>query len=383
MGSCSLAVVNQFGNVWWSSSPYGVDPAGRWNGELHPRCDTPGWIQSVRRSDGGLQRRWGSRPGGGEQLRERPTLQQLPRHGVDPAGRWDGELLPRSDFPNYSWSQSAFRCGGRLQRRWISRPGRSQLQRQHRHDPEGRWSGELRSRSPMSHKTPTVGVQKHKSLQYLRGVHTINLSGCNQITDKGLQYLNDPMFLSDNLKGVHTINLSGCYHITDKGLQYLKGVHTINLSGCYQITDQGLQYLKGVHTINLKGCNQITDQGLQYLKEVHTIGLYNCSWLTDRGLQYLGDTTFLIGGKLKGVHNINLTRCNQITDQGLQYLKGVHNINLTRCNQITDQGLQYLKGVYFIDLTHCDQITDQGLQYLAVPVIPSSKLKRVHVIITG
>ena len=32
--------------------------------------------------------------------------------------------------------------------------------------------------------------------------------------------------------------------ITDNELQYLKGVHTINLGGCKKITDNGLQYLK-------------------------------------------------------------------------------------------------------------------------------------------
>ena len=36
--------------------------------------------------------------------------------------------------------------------------------------------------------------------------------------------------------------------ITDKGLEYLKGVHTINLWNCTKITDKGLEYLKGVHT---------------------------------------------------------------------------------------------------------------------------------------
>jgi len=34
----------------------------------------------------------------------------------------------------------------------------------------------------------------------------------------------------------------------------LKGVHTINLSGCNQVTDAGLEHLKGAHTINLYNC---------------------------------------------------------------------------------------------------------------------------------
>src|SRR5438552_2356538 len=88
----------------------------------------------------------------------------------------------------------------------------------------------------------------------------------NAITDKGLEYL----------KGVHTIDLTFCNKITDNGLEYLKGVHTIYLGGCKKITDKGLEYLKGVYTINLRYCNQITDKGLEYLKGVHIINLVGC-----------------------------------------------------------------------------------------------------------
>ena len=68
------------------------------------------------------------------------------------------------------------------------------------------------------------------------------------------------------LKGVHTIDLTDCQQITDVGLEHLKGVHTINLSHCHQITNAGLEHLKGVHTINLYTCNKITDVGLEHLK---------------------------------------------------------------------------------------------------------------------
>ena len=82
-------------------------------------------------------------------------------------------------------------------------------------------------------------------------------------------------FLKRNIK-YFKFNLRNTF-ITDKGLQYFKGVHTINLSDCDQITDGGLEYLKGVHTINLNGCNKITDKGLEYLKGVHIIDLSYCN----------------------------------------------------------------------------------------------------------
>jgi hypothetical protein len=65
---------------------------------------------------------------------------------------------------------------------------------------------------------------------------------------------------------VQTIDLSYCNQITDKWLEHLKGVQTIDLSGCEQITDKWLEHLKGVQTIYLFGCNQITYKGLEYIK---------------------------------------------------------------------------------------------------------------------
>ena len=43
--------------------------------------------------------------------------------------------------------------------------------------------------------------------------------------------------------------------------EYLKGVHTIDLSDHRQITDVVLEHLKDVHTINLTTCRLITDVG--------------------------------------------------------------------------------------------------------------------------
>ncbi len=49
----------------------------------------------------------------------------------------------------------------------------------------------------------------------------------------------------------HTINLYGCKNITNKGLENLKGVNTINVYGCINITNKGLEHLKGIQTINI------------------------------------------------------------------------------------------------------------------------------------
>jgi hypothetical protein len=112
---------------------------------------------------------------------------------------------------------------------------------------------------------------------------------------------------------VSSLNLKGCEKISDNGLEHLKGIHTLN--ECQQITDKGLSHLKGIHTLNLRECKQFSDNGLEHLKGIHTLNLNECQQITDKGLSHL-----------KGIHTLNLRECKQITDNGLEHLKGIHTL---------------------------------------------------------
>ena len=66
-------------------------------------------------------------------------------------------------------------------------------------------------------------------------------------------------------------------------MKIFKGIHIINLSFCNQITDKGLNYLKSVHTIylnNYKSNNRyivwtILYIALQYINDNHN-SISNC-----------------------------------------------------------------------------------------------------------
>jgi hypothetical protein len=92
-------------------------------------------------------------------------------------------------------------------------------------------------------------------------VSSLNLRGLRGFDDSEIQYL----------KGIHTLDLSDCAQITDKGLVHLKGIHTLSLCAFKQITDKGLVHLKGIHFLNLMYCRQITDKGLEHVKGVQYI----------------------------------------------------------------------------------------------------------------
>ncbi|MDR3108997.1 MAG: leucine-rich repeat domain-containing protein [Planctomycetaceae bacterium] len=120
---------------------------------------------------------------------------------------------------------------------------------------------------------------------------SIDLSGCVNITDAGLEALKNK-----NAAGLLELDLDGCRKVTDKGLEHIKGLkklRDLDLSRCGQITDAGLIHLKGLtklRDLDLSRCEQITDAGLIHLKglpELREIDIAGCSKITDAGIQDL------------------------------------------------------------------------------------------------
>ena len=56
---------------------------------------------------------------------------------------------------------------------------------------------------------------------------------------------------------------------------YLRDIHTLDMSCCDQetITDKAFSYLRGINTLNMKKCRQltITDEAFSYLRGINTL----------------------------------------------------------------------------------------------------------------
>ena len=93
----------------------------------------------------------------------------------------------------------------------------------------------------------------------------LKMERCRSITDAGFVHL----------KGIHTLDMSSCTQLTisDLAFSHLQGIHTLNMSGCRQptITDQAFFHLKGIHTLRMSFCSQptITGAAFQHLKGVY------------------------------------------------------------------------------------------------------------------
>jgi bacterioferritin-associated ferredoxin len=46
----------------------------------------------------------------------------------------------------------------------------------------------------------------------------------------------------------------------------LGNCHTLELRGCNKITDEGIKHLGNCHTLGLCRCNLITDKGIKYVR---------------------------------------------------------------------------------------------------------------------
>ena len=73
---------------------------------------------------------------------------------------------------------------------------------------------------------------------------------------------------------LQSIDLSGCQLLTDNGIQALtsscKNLETVNISSCYELSDRAFECLgscRSLQTIDACGCERLTDMGLQALAE--------------------------------------------------------------------------------------------------------------------
>jgi Leucine Rich repeat len=99
-------------------------------------------------------------------------------------------------------------------------------------------------------------IQEHQNKS--KKIISLNLAGCQNITDVGLKHLS-------TLRSLTQLNLYNCYQITDVGLQHLSTLHSLmllDLGWCGRITDVGLQHLStlvSLTQLDLVGCFRITE----------------------------------------------------------------------------------------------------------------------------
>ncbi|XP_034652569.1 dynein regulatory complex subunit 6 [Drosophila subobscura] len=119
------------------------------------------------------------------------------------------------------------------------------------------------------------------NIQQLRGLRTLNLRGCNKISDVSLKY---------GLKHIELrrLMLSNCQQISLLGMEALvnscPSIEELDLSDCYNITDKTMQVvtanLPRLRALHISGCSQLTEHTLDAIivncTGLQTLSVYRC-----------------------------------------------------------------------------------------------------------
>ncbi|KAL0278974.1 UNVERIFIED_CONTAM: hypothetical protein PYX00_000632 [Menopon gallinae] len=225
-----------------------------------------------------------------------------------------------------------------------------------------------------------------KIAQYLKNLEVLELGGCCNVTNTGL----NPDFGNGNV-ALEYLGLQDCQRLSDEALRHvaigLTGLKSINLSFCVSITDVGLKYLakmSSLRELNLRACDNITDIGMAFLAErgsrITSLDVSFCDKIGDHALLHVSQGLF-------NLKSLSLNACN-ISDDGIvkiaNTLQDLETLNIGQCSKITDKALHTiadsLKQLKCIDLYGCTKITTVGLErIMKLPRLTTLNLGLWHV----
>ncbi|XP_059428461.1 F-box protein At3g58530 [Corylus avellana] len=212
------------------------------------------------------------------------------------------------------------------------------------------------------------------SLPRYHHVKEIKLEFAQDIEDKHLELLKIKCL--DSLQNLESLNLNGCQKISDKGIEAITSACPIlKVFAIYwnvRITDMGMKHLvnncKRVTNLNLSGCKNISDESLQLVAEnypkLESLNLTRCIKLTDHGLlQILLKCSFL--------QSLNVYALSGFTDEAykrISLLSHLKFLDLCGAQNISDEGLSCIAkctNLVSLNLTWCVRITDAGVIAIA------------------
>ncbi|XP_011193724.1 uncharacterized protein LOC105219352 isoform X1 [Zeugodacus cucurbitae] len=148
------------------------------------------------------------------------------------------------------------------------------------------------------------------SIKQLQGLRSLNLGGCNKISDVSLKY---------GLKFVElqNLSLSNCQQISLIGIEQLvqdcPSIETLDLSDCESINDKAIQsitiHLTRLRALHINGCSQLTDHTLDAIlvncKNMQTLSVHRCRRIYTDIEERLSEMSTLRNLKLDNTPNLD------------------------------------------------------------------------------
>ncbi|QIW94887.1 hypothetical protein AMS68_000405 [Peltaster fructicola] len=191
------------------------------------------------------------------------------------------------------------------------------------------------------------------STVHLDALRILDLSDCNEITDKGVEKI---IQICPRLRN---LILAKCRQLTDRAVFAItrlgKNLHYIHLGHCGHITDASVKALANacnrIRYIDLACCSNLTDDSitrLAGLPKLKRIGLVKCAGITDRSIYSLAMGEVRNGRRVNGVNvleRVHLSYCTHLT------LDGIHML-LIHCPKLTHLSLTGVQAFLQEELLH-------------------------------
>lgn len=187
-------------------------------------------------------------------------------------------------------------------------------------------------------------------LSYMTAAESVELVDSKEFNDRGLT-------LISRIRGLASLNLSGCIQLSDQGFAAIRGLsrlQNLNLTLNHQLTDDVFEHvtaLKSLKTLALSWCRRVTREGLSQLRrlpQLEQLFLAGMNGVDDEGLSLICQMPSIIV--------LDVSECRQITDAGIRTLGNKRNlrmVNLKGCPKITQTGLTELRTA----LPHCQVVS--------------------------
>eukprot|EP00698_Gefionella_okellyi_P021932 TRINITY_DN7198_c0_g1_i1.p1 TRINITY_DN7198_c0_g1~~TRINITY_DN7198_c0_g1_i1.p1 ORF type:complete len:531 (+),score=87.06 TRINITY_DN7198_c0_g1_i1:401-1993(+) len=187
-----------------------------------------------------------------------------------------------------------------------------------------------------------VGDCSIQSLQLFSSLRQLVLSGCDLVTDNGVDYI------VRQWSTLNSLDIGAC-SVTDDALKAvgkLPGLFDLSVRGCTDITDQGIeefaQSARLLRSIHAEGCWQLSDQSLTYISQ---------------NSAYLQKVDMSLCGAVSSIGVVSLAagcvRLREVVLIGYPTFSDDALIALSRC-----------RALKVLQLTHCRRVTGVGLQAL-------------------
>ncbi|XP_002531168.2 F-box protein At3g58530 isoform X2 [Ricinus communis] len=212
------------------------------------------------------------------------------------------------------------------------------------------------------------------SLPRYRHVKQINLEFAQDIEDRHLQVIQSKA--SSSLQNLESLNLNGCQKISDKGIEAITSacpnLKVFSIYWNVRVTDVGIKQLvencKHIVDLNLSGCKNISDKSLQLVadlyQDIELLDLTRCIKLTDDGLQQ-------ILSKCSSLKSLNLYALSTFTDKAYRNISNLAHLrilDLCGAQNLSDEGLSCIakcKNLTSLNLTWCVRVTNAGVIAIA------------------